>query len=198
VINRARLRRDVAVIGGSAGAIESLLELVGKLPTGFEAAVAVVVHLNPFRESKLANVLTRSATIPVAPVSPGAPFERGHVYVAVADHHLLVGPTLSISRGPKEHLHRPAIDPLFRSAAASFGARVVGVLLSGATTDGVTGAAAIRAAGGIVLVQDPAGAQYPRLPATALTQDTVDASASIAELAEILTRLPRGETLNDR
>lgn len=198
MINGARLRRDVAVIGGSAGAIESLLELVGKLPTGFEAAVAIVVHLNPYRESKLADVLGRVTTIPVAPVSAGAPFERGHAYVAVADHHLLVGPRLSISRGPKEHLHRPAIDPLFRSAAASFGARVVGVLLSGSTTDGVTGAAAIRAAGGIILVQDPAGARYSRLPATALTQDTADASASNTELAEMLTRLSRGEGLDDR
>ena len=173
------------------------MELVGKLPTGFDAAVAAVVHLNPFRESKLPAVLSRVATIPVLPATHGAPFQPGRLYVAVADSHLLLGPIISLARSPKEHFHRPAIDPLFRSAAASFGQRVVGVLLSGATTDGVTGAVAIKAAGGIVLVHDPADAAYSRLPAAALRHDGVDASASIDELAALLSRLARGEPIED-
>jgi two-component system chemotaxis response regulator CheB len=198
VINAARLRRDVVVIGGSAGAIESLMELLGKLPTTFETAMAAVIHLNPFRESRLPAVLGRVATIPVLAAAHGAPFEPRRLHVAVADFHLLVGPTLSLTRSPREHFHRPAIDPLFRSAAASFGPRVVGVLLSGATTDGVTGAVAIKAAGGLVLVHDPADAPHPRLPATALVRDGVDAAASIDELAQLLSRLARAEPIEDR
>jgi two-component system chemotaxis response regulator CheB len=191
-------RRDVVVIGGSAGAIESLIELVGKLPAAFEASVAVVVHLNPFRESQLGSVLAGTARMPVVPVTHGVQFRPGRIYLAVADHHLLVDDTVSLTRGPKEHFHRPAIDPLFRSAAAAFGPRVVAVLLSGATADGVIGAIAVKAAGGLVLVQDPTDAAYPRLPATALANDGVDASASIDELAGMLARVARGEPLDER
>jgi two-component system chemotaxis response regulator CheB len=198
VFNTAKIRRDIIVIGGSAGGIEALIELVGKLPPAFEAAAAAVIHLSPFRESKLAAVLGRVARIPIIQASHGAPFELGRLYVAVADYHLLVAATLSLTREAKEHFHRPAIDPLFRSAAASFGRRVVGVLLSGANTDGVSGATMIKAAGGIVLVEDPADARHPRLPAMALAHDGVDASMSIDELAEVLPRLARGEAIEPR
>ena len=198
MLNAARVRRDVVVIGGSAGGVESLIELVGKLPAEFEAAGAVVLHMNPLRRSQLAAVLARLAPITVEQAQHGVAFRRRHLYVAVPDHHLLVGPTLSLTRDPKEHFHRPAIDPLFRSAAAAFGSRVVGILVSGSTSDGVSGAVEIRNAGGLVLVEDRATARHPRLPATAMAEVGADAEASIDELASMLPRLAVGEAIEER
>jgi two-component system chemotaxis response regulator CheB len=196
-LNAAGARRDVVVIGGSAGSIESLKELVGKLPEDLDVAAAAVIHLNPFHKSKLVNVIARVARIPVVAATEGQLFEGGRLYLAVPDHHLVIGETMRLTRGPKEHFHRPAIDVLFRSATG-YGQRVVGVLLSGATTDGVSGATAIKAAGGIILVEDPLNARYRRLPATALVEDGVDASVTIPELAQILPRLARGEKVEIR
>jgi two-component system chemotaxis response regulator CheB len=197
MINAARLSRGVVTIGGSAGAVESLIELVGKLPADFGAAIAVVVHLNRFRESKLPAILGRVARLPVAVAADGAALHEGTIHVAPPDYHLLVGPTLALRRGAAEHYHRPAIDPLFRSAAETFSDRVVGVLLSGSTSDGVSGGTAIKRAGGVVLVEDPRGAQHPRLPLSALHRDGVDAALSIDQLASVLSRLARGEVVEE-
>jgi two-component system chemotaxis response regulator CheB len=188
------MRRDVVVVGGSAGAIESLAELAGKLRQPFEAAVAVAIHVKPFRTSQLAAVLRRTGRIPILEAADGMPFVEGNIYIAVPDYHLEVGSELRVRRGPREHFCRPAIDPLFRSAASAFGDRVIGVLLSGANTDGVVGAIQIKEAGGIVFVQDPEEARHQRLPATALARHCADAALSIDELADALSRLSRSQT----
>jgi two-component system, chemotaxis family, protein-glutamate methylesterase/glutaminase len=122
------------------------------------------------------------------------PFQRGRIYVAPRDQHLAVdGATLRLSRGPKEHHTRPAIDPLFRSAATSNGKRVVSVLLSGTGNDGVSGLIAITAGGGLSLVQDPSEAAYPQMSRTAILKDRVQGAMAVADIADVLIQLARGD-----
>ena len=135
---------DLIVIGASAGGVEAICKLVAGLPANLSAAVCVVVHLRPYSESHLARVLERAAPLAVVPAKQDLPLERGTIYVAVPDMHLLVsrdgdGAVLRLVRGPRENRSRPAIDPLFRSAALAFGPRVIGVILSGALDDGAAG-----------------------------------------------------------
>jgi two-component system chemotaxis response regulator CheB len=195
VINPERSRRDVIVMGASAGGVTALRELFAKLPVDLEAAVAVVLHRSPVVESALAPVLAWRSALPLVEATDEMPLQRGTIYVAPRDQHLRIdGKTLRLSRGPKEQHTRPAIDPLFRSAAASFGARVVGVLLSGTGDDGVSGLISITAAGGITLVQDPLEAAYPHMPRSAIINDRVQAALRVADIADVLTQIARGES----
>ena len=186
--------RDIVVVGASAGGLEALTRLCARLPRDFSAAVAVVVHISPTWESALPSVLARATPLPVVAAANGVAFESRRVYVAIPDRHLLiVDGSVALRRDAKEHLHRPAIDPLFRSAAEAYGTRVVGVILSGAGSDGVLGAQAIRAAGGIVLAQDPSEARQSGMPRAAIARNAVDAVLSIERLARALVRLTTGE-----
>jgi two-component system, chemotaxis family, protein-glutamate methylesterase/glutaminase len=158
MINATSQCRDIIVIGTSAGGVTALSELFARLPGDLPAAVAVVIHLSPLYPSRLPSILARVAALTVLPASDGAVFERGTAYVSVPDRHLVLSEhAIRLTREPKEHFARPAIDPLFRSAATHYGdvTRAVAVLLSGAGTDGVVGATAIKSAGGMVLVQKP-------------------------------------------
>lgn len=194
VINAERTRRDMVVIGASAGGVTALRELFAKLPSDLEAALAVVLHRSPVAETRLASVLGWRSALPVIEAVDAMPFQRGNVYVAPRDQHLAVdGAVLRLSRGPKEHHTRPAIDPLFRSAATSNGKRVVGVLLSGTGDDGVSGLIAITAGGGLSLVQDPSEAAYPQMPRTAILKDRVQAAMAVADIADVLIQLAHGE-----
>jgi two-component system chemotaxis response regulator CheB len=156
VINAARSRRDVIVIGASAGGVAALSALFAKLPRDLPAAIGVVIHRSPLVESHLPRVLGRWSALPVLEPGEGEVFAPGRIYAAPRDHHMVLDDSrLRLSRGPKEHRTRPAVDPLFRSAARAFGPRVVGVVLSGSGSDGVGGMIAIKGAGGLTLVQDP-------------------------------------------
>jgi two-component system chemotaxis response regulator CheB len=178
------------VIGASAGGVEALIGLFEKLPAGLPMAIAAVIHRHPHRESQLAQVLGRHALLPVLEPSHGQPVEHGHIYLAPRDHHLLIEAAgFRLDAGPKRHRTRPAVDPLFESAAHAFGARVVGVLLSGGGDDGVDGLIAISAAGGVSLVQDPAEARNPSMPSRAIAGDDVDAALPLARLADALVSL---------
>lgn len=195
VLNPERTRRDIVVIGASAGGVTALRELLAKLPGDLEAAVGIVLHRSPLAESHLAQVLGWRSALPVVEVVDVLPFRRGTVFVAPRDQHLRIdGEMLRLSRGPKEQHTRPAIDPLFRSAAAH-GSRVVGVLLSGTGDDGVSGLIAITAAAGVSLVQDPVEAAYPQMPRSALLNDHVQASLPVAEIGDVLALLARGESV---
>jgi two-component system chemotaxis response regulator CheB len=159
------LCRDVVVIGGSAGAVEGMVRLVGGLPASIAARLFLTIHVPASSSSMLPRILTRAGDL-VARHPDDGETERGIIYVAPPDHHLLVKPgAVRIVRGPRENGHRPAIDPLFRSAASSYGARVVCVVLSGNLDDGATGALAVHRAGGIVIAEDPDQALYPGIPA---------------------------------
>jgi two-component system chemotaxis response regulator CheB len=163
---------SLVVLGASAGGIEALKQIAGGLPPDLPAAVAVVVHISPHAESRLPQILARAGPLQATHAANGEQFHAGHIYVAPPDRHLLVADgRWTVARGPREHHARPAIDPLFRSAAEGFGARAVGVVLSGARADGVAGAHAISKAGGVVIVQDPAEAPFPDMPSKTIAFD---------------------------
>jgi two-component system, chemotaxis family, protein-glutamate methylesterase/glutaminase len=187
--------RDIVVVGASAGGIEALLALLSKLPADLEAAVLAVVHRNPLRASSLDRVLGYRSLLPVVEPRGGEPVEPCTLYIAPRDHHMTVGAgAIRLDRGPKQHHTRPAVDPLFISAADEYGPRVVGVLLSGAGEDGVSGMIAIKRAGGIGLVQDPAEALHASMPLSAILHDHVDGVLPVVEVARILAALAAGQT----
>jgi two-component system chemotaxis response regulator CheB len=198
MLNARRLARDLVVVGASAGGVQALMQLLEALPADFPAAAVIVLHRSPFYETQLPAVLGRHASIKVTEPADGEPLRSGTAYVAPRDQHVLVEDgRLRLTRGPKEHRTRPAIDPLFRSAAAVYGARVVGVLLSGMGADGVSGLIAIKKAGGISLVQKPEDARFPVMPLNAIARDDVDAVLSIDEIATTLPALAAGGTVGD-
>jgi two-component system, chemotaxis family, protein-glutamate methylesterase/glutaminase len=178
------------VIGASAGGVEALVRIARGLPAGFPAAVCVVLHIPPTGRSMLAPILDRSTQLHAVLAEDGAPLLAGHIYVAPADHHLLVtGSRLALSRGPKENGVRPAVDVLFRSAAESWGRHAIAVVASGALDDGSSGAASVTAAGGTVIVQDPADAVVPGMPESAIAADTPQHVVPLHDIPALLTRL---------
>lgn len=187
---------DIIVIGASAGGLLPLRRILGDLPADLPAAVFIVMHLG--RTTLLAEVLRRAAPLPMKRAASGERVRRGQVYVAVPGCHLLLHDRhVLLRRGPQENLARPAIDPLFRSAAASFGSGVVGVVLSGSLNDGTAGLRAIKRCGGVAIVQDPADAAFDDMPRGALRHVAVDGcvpTAGIGPLVAHLARMPRGPT----
>ena len=187
---RAPPTRDIVVIGGSAGAVEALRDLLPKIPRDLPAAVLIVLHVG--EESLLPEVLGRRSALPVEAAESGASIENGRVYVGVPGMHLLLHDHhILLRRGPRENFARPAIDVLFRSAAASLGSRVIGVLLSGGLSDGSAGLRAIQRCGGVAIVQDPEDALVPAMPRNALRFADIDHVRTIAELPALLGRLTR-------
>jgi two-component system chemotaxis response regulator CheB len=193
VINRERLVRDFVTIGASAGGVTAVMRLLEILPSGLPATLSVVLHRSPFHETQLPLVLGRHSPLTVIEPADGMSIERGVVYVAPRDQHMVMNNgTVRLDRGPKEHRTRPAIDPLFRTAAAAYGTRVVGVLMSGMGGDGVSGLIEIKHAGGISLVQRPSEAQFPTMPSRAIKEDDVDGALSVVEIAEALVTMVAG------
>lgn len=181
---------DIIVVGASAGGVEALTQLVRALPPDLPAAVFVVLHLPAHSPSALPQILDHRSRLPAAQARDGEPIQHGRVYVASPDRHLLLkGDRVRLSHGPRENAHRPAIDTLFRSAAVAYGARVVGVVLSGTLDEGTAGLLAIKRRGGQALVQDPEEALYDGMPRSAIDHVPVDAVAPVAELAGLLVRL---------
>jgi two-component system, chemotaxis family, protein-glutamate methylesterase/glutaminase len=178
------------VVGASAGGVEALIDLAASLPGDLPAAVFVVLHLPATGTSALPEILGRHGPLPAGHVRDGVPIQPRRIYVAPPDHHVLLRTGhVHLSRGPREHGHRPAVDPLFRSAAREYATRVVGVVLSGALDDGTAGLLAIKSRGGIAVVQDPADALYPGMPGNALQQVEVDHVLPAAAMGELLARL---------
>jgi two-component system chemotaxis response regulator CheB len=187
---------DIVVIGFSAGGIEPLLQLVADLPSDLPAALFVVHHFPPNSISALASILSRSADLAVRTARDREPVAPGYIYVGRPDRHLLVMRGLMrLTRGPREHGSRPALDPLFRSAARSYGSRVIGVLLSGTLDDGTIGLHAIKSAGGLAVVQDPEQAAYPGMPTSAIEHVEVDHVLPVGKMGALLTRLTREPAL---
>jgi two-component system chemotaxis response regulator CheB len=183
-------RRDIVVIGASAGGIEALQHVLADVPADFDAAVFVVLHIAPGGGRSLAAILDRAGPLTAAPAQDGEPIKSGRIYVCVADHHLLVGDGhVHVKRGPQENGHRPAADPLFRSAARYFGPRVIGVILSGALSDGTAGLSAIRRQGGIAITQDPTDAAFDGMPTYALDHVGADHVLPAREIGPLLARL---------
>ncbi len=183
-------KRDVVVVGASAGGVEALKELVAGLPGAFPAAILVVLHVPSTGSGLLPDVLDRIGPLGVQPAADGDELRTGRMLVAPPGVHLLVADSrVTLSRGPRENGHRPAIDVLFRSAATELGSRVVGVVLSGALDDGAAGMVAVRRRGGIGVVQDPDDAQHPSMPRAALEATAVEHVLPAAKIPGVLERL---------
>jgi two-component system, chemotaxis family, protein-glutamate methylesterase/glutaminase len=181
--------RDIVVVGASAGGVEALRTLVAGLPEGFPAALFIVLHVPP-TGSVLPTILARAGKLPAAHARDGDAIEHGRIYVAPPDYHLLLdGDVVRLERGPRENGHRPAIDPLFRTAAIRHGERVAGVILSGSLDDGVAGLAAVKRLGGTVLVQDPADALYPAMPKSAVEAGIADEVLPVVRIPSRLVEL---------
>ena len=182
--------RDLVVIGGSAGAVEALTSLLARIPPRIGSTILVAIHRSPELPGAMPEVLSRCGSLPVSYAVEGEEFRPGHVYIAPPDHHLLVsGERLRVTRGPREHGFRPAIDPLFRTAAREHGARTVGVILSGVLDDGVEGLALVKRHGGVAIVQRPEDAVHDEMPENALTQVPVDHALPAALIGPLLARL---------
>jgi two-component system, chemotaxis family, protein-glutamate methylesterase/glutaminase len=182
--------QDIVVIGGSAGSIEAVAELVRGLPPDFPGSVFVVVHFPGSVNSTLPRILSRAGPLPARHARDGEPIEPGRIYVALPDFHLhLSDGHLRLTRGPKENGHRPAVDPLFRTAAHQFGSRVVGIVLSGNLNDGTAGLLTIKQHGGLALVQSLDTALYPGMPRSAIDNVPVDHVLPVSEMAELLAQL---------
>jgi two-component system chemotaxis response regulator CheB len=179
---------DIIVIGASSGGVDALRVLLPSLPIDLPASVFVVLHVGA--RSHLAEILGEIAPLRVVRAASGAPVEYRTIYIAPPGQHLLLHDAhLLLRRGPRENMARPAIDPLFRSAAATFGGRVIGVVLSGTLNDGTAGLRAIKRCGGLAVVQDPSDADFPDMPESALRQVEVDHVSDIVEMAGLLGRL---------
>lgn len=191
---------EIIVIGASAGGVETLINLVRDIPKDIPASLFVVLHFPAHATSVLPDILTRKGILPASHPRDREPIVHGHIYIAPPDCHMLVRHgQVRVVAGPRENGHRPAIDPLFRSAARTYGASVVGVVLSGALDDGTAGLVAIKAHGGKVVVQDPADALYSSMPQSALRHVSADYVLPLSEIGNILTQLaceevPQGET----
>lgn len=187
-------KRDLVVIGGSAGALEVLQQFARALPENFQAAILIVIHTSSHAGSLLPEIISRAGKLRAVHPSDGTLIEKGNIYIAPPDFHMIIeGDRLRVLQGPKENLHRPAIDPTFRSAAAYYGPRTIGVIVSGMLDDGTSGMMVIRAAGGETVVQDPHEAMFAAMPQHALEQVPDSRVIKIAELAGLLGTLTTEE-----
>lgn len=178
------------VVGASAGGVEALIELVGNLPPDIPVALFVVLHVSATETSLLPQILARRTSLTVKHAEDGEPIQLGYVYVAPPDRHLLVNKDhVRVVRGPRENNHRPAIDPLFRSAALAYGRRVVGVVLSGSLDDGAVGLQAVSRAGGTGIVQDPDDALHRDMPEHAIAAGEPDYVAPLERIPGLLAQM---------
>jgi two-component system chemotaxis response regulator CheB len=184
------VRRNLVVVGASAGGVEALEQLLRALPAELPAAVLVALHVPSSAHSALPAILSRWSPLPVGSAEHGLELVPGTLTVAVPDRHLMVvDGRMALSRGPRENGYRPAVDVLFRSAARAAGRRVVGVVLSGALDDGTAGMIAIRRRGGVGVAQDPSDALYPSMPRHAMEIGGADHVTPVAEMGELLSGL---------
>ena len=180
--------RDIVVIGGSEGSFVPLHKILSGLPADFPAAVMIVVHTGASSPRLLASIFDAWSALPVVYGDEGVPIEAGRVYLAPPERHLeVVEPgVLHLSDGPRIHFSKPAVDRLFNTAAAVLGKRVVSLILSGNDGDGAAGATAVRAAGGVSLVQDPGDARVSSMPIKAIERDHPDSLVRTDMLLETL------------
>lgn len=183
--------KKVVVIGASAGGIDAVARVLSGLSPNVPAAFFVVVHLNATVPSMLAQILGRRTKLDVISAEDGMPIQSGKVYTAVPDMHLLIdAEVMRLGHGPRENNFRPAVDPLFRTAAAAHGAQVIGVVLSGNLDDGTAGLLAIKRRGGTAIVQNVEDATYPGMPASAIQEvPDIDYVLSADEIGSVITRL---------
>lgn len=182
--------RFIIVMGASAGGVEALTRIVQDLPRDIPAAVFVTIHFPPTGTSALARILSRAGKLSATHAVDGQRIQQGHIYIAPPDHHLLLfRDRMRLYRGPRENGNRPAVDPMFRSAALAFGPRVIGVVMSGNLDDGTSGLLAVKRRGGLAVVQDPEEALFPSMPQSAVDHVPVDHVVKLAQIPALLNEL---------
>src|SRR5262245_61050072 len=183
--------RDIFVVGASAGGVAALQRLAAGLPEDFPGTLFVVLHLSPHSEGGVPEILSRAGPLPAANARNGEEIRRGRIYMAPPDRHLLLTSSgrIRLGHGPKENRFRPAVDPLFRSAALAYGPCATGIVLSGGLDDGTAGLCAIKQAGGITIVQDPDDAEVSSMPQSALRHVKVDHCLGVDAIAGLLPRV---------
>ena len=184
-------RIEAVVIGTSAGGVEALSVVLPALPAGVCASIFTVLHLPRERPSLLTDIFGPKCAVRVREAADKDPIEHGTVYFAPPDYHLLIdaGPAIALSDDEPVHHSRPSVDVLFESAADAFGASLLAILLTGGNQDGAAGMAAVRAAGGLTVVQDPAEAQAPTMVEAALARGPIDHQLPLAGIADLLRGL---------
>jgi two-component system, chemotaxis family, protein-glutamate methylesterase/glutaminase len=188
---------DIIVIGASAGGVEGLKHIVPEFPADLPASIFIVMHLPSEAKSFLPEILERLTTMKVVSVTNGLTIQPGHIYIARPDYHMLLEMGfIRLVHGPKENRHRPAIDPLFRSAARAYKSRVLGVILSGNLDDGTAGLKAVKQCGGIAIVQDPEETIYDSMPRSALANVDVDYCLPLMRIPSLLTQLAQTPSPN--
>jgi two-component system, chemotaxis family, protein-glutamate methylesterase/glutaminase len=190
----------VIVVGTSAGGVRALKILLGELPAGLDAPILVVIHIAPSSPGYLPEMLSRAGRLPCAHPCQGERLQKGHVYIAPPDWHMLVGRRgiIHLTRGPKENQARPAVDPLFRSAALAYGHNVIGVILTGNLDDGTSGLLAIKQMGGTSVIQSPSDAEAPSMPQNAAEHVEIDHQVPLLEMARLLVRLTQERPMAER
>ena len=183
-------------VGASTGGIRALKIVLAGLPRDLNASVLVVIHLAPSSPGYIPEILGRAGLLRCVHPEQGQKLQGAHVYVAPPDQHMLVdgNGAIRLSRGPKENRSRPAVDPLFRSAALAYGPRTIGVILTGNLDDGTSGLLAIKERGGTTVIQDPADAEAPSMPLSAARHAEIDHKVPLAAVASLLTRLTTERT----
>src|SRR5262245_41574205 len=182
--------RDIVTIAGSAGSMDEISKLLRYLPASFAGSLFIVVHTSAEGPGLLAEILGRASRLPVGNPHHGESIKLGRVYVARPNHHLLILPgRIELGRGPRENRFRPAADPLFRSAAQSYGPRVVGIVLSGGLEDATLGLKIIKQHGGIAIVQEPSEAMNPSMPNSAIQNVNIDYVMPVRAMPRVLMQL---------
>lgn len=195
-INAERIVRDVIVIGASAGGIRAVIDVLARLPADLPAFVGVVIHRGAFSTDNWSQVIGMKTKLQVVEPADGDALKRGVVYIAPADCHMrFERDRISLDDDAKRHFTRPAVDPLFSSAALAYGRRVVAVVLTGGGHDGMLGLLDVSTAGGLALVQKPSEAADASMPTYAIAHDHVLAALGIDEIGDALAQLARGEVV---
>jgi len=190
--NGVNENQRIIVMGASTGGFEAFKKIIAGLPSDFNSPIFIVWHMSPRTHGIMPQVLNRVNDIYAAHAYDKEEIKPNRIYVARPDHHLLIEPgKVRITRGPKENRFRPAVDPLFRSAAYAYGNRVIGVILSGALDDGTAGLWTVKHYGGIAIVQDPNNAEVSSMPENAMHLVKVDHCVPVSEIAELLVRLSK-------
>ncbi|CAN5332118.1 hypothetical protein BH10CYA1_BH10CYA1_30470 [soil metagenome] len=185
--------RDIVVIGASAGGIEATQHLLSLLPADLDASLFIVIHLAPDAPSYLSRIFSRVSRLSVSTAINDEAIQKSHVYVAPADWHMLLSEgVIKLGDGPLENRSRPSVDALFRTAAFSYSERVIGIVLSGALSDGTAGLTTIKSRGGVAIVQLPEEASFTGMPKSAIESADVDFVLPIAEIAQKIVELVSG------
>ncbi|HWF37046.1 MAG TPA: chemotaxis protein CheB [Candidatus Acidoferrales bacterium] len=191
--------RKVIAVGASAGGVEALKDLFQRLPPDLPAAIFTVLHIPPWADSHLPEIINKVSPLLASHPRNGEHVRAGRIYVARPNCHLILDDsTVQLTNAPKENRNRPAVDPLFRSAALNYGPDAIGVVLTGALDDGTAGLWELKRRGGIAVVQDPREALHPQMPNSAIANVDVDYIVPLNEMAELLTELCRSESGNGR